>query len=259
MNELQIFRNDNFGEIRVTEVNGEPYFCLVDICRALELTNPSAVRQRLYPNGLQLIDTHALNNNEGGNSMTNFINEPNLYKCIFQSRKPDAEKFQDWVFTEVLPSIRKTGSFSMPKTYKEALQHLLAEVEKNETLQLENKQLSDENTYKTQVIEGLTEEIPLADMRQRITQIMAKAGAGDFGAAYRLLYQEFDKKYHINVGLRMSNVKCKHKNYLDYIERELHMIPELYELTCKLFESDYQKLINSWGKAVRRARGARRN
>jgi len=182
-----------------------------------------------------------------------------VYALIFGSKLPQAKQFKRWVTSEVLPSIRKTGSFSMPKTYKEALQHLLAEVEKNEALQLENKQLSDENTYMTQVIEGLTEKIPLADMRQRITQIMAKAGAGDFGAAYRLLYQEFDKKYHINVGLRMSNVKCKHKNYLDYIERELHMIPELYELTCKLFESDYQKLINSWGRAVRRARGARKN
>lgn len=121
MSEIQIFNNPQFGEIRiVTNEANEPMFCLADVCKALDLGNPSQVKSRLKPNGIQLIDNHGVITNEGvsinklGNTATNYINEANLYKCIFQSRKADAEKFQDWVCEEVLPSIRKTGSYVMP-------------------------------------------------------------------------------------------------------------------------------------------------
>lgn len=118
MNEIQIFSNPQFGEIRTAiGENGEPMFCLADACKALELSNPRQVKARLNAKGVQLIDLQGVNNNDGviiselGNTTANFINEANLYKCIFQSRKPEAEKFQDWVCEEVLPSIRKQGGY----------------------------------------------------------------------------------------------------------------------------------------------------
>lgn len=190
MNELQVFKNNTFGEVRATEVNGEPYFCLTDICRALDLANPSMVKQRLSPKGVQLIDNHALNTVEGSNTMTNFINEGNLYKCVFQSRKPNAEQFQDWVCDEILPSIRKHGAYMTNEVIERTLTdpdyliQLATQLKKERQLRLEaeekNKQLSDDNTYKAQVIEGLTEDIPLADMRQRIVQIMTKGGVSAY-------------------------------------------------------------------------------
>ena len=106
-NNIQIFNNPNFGEIRVTEVNGEPMFCLADICKSLDLSNYRMVKERLNEKGVNSIDT--LTN--GGIQSMLFINEPNLYKAIFQSRKKEAEKFQEWVFDEVLPSIRKHGAY----------------------------------------------------------------------------------------------------------------------------------------------------
>lgn len=106
---LNIFSNKEFGEIRIAMINGEPWFCLVDICRALELTNPAMVKSRLNEKGINSIDTLT----KGGMQHLLYVNEPNLYKTIFQSRKESAERFTDWVTSDVLPSIRKTGSYTM--------------------------------------------------------------------------------------------------------------------------------------------------
>lgn len=107
MNELQIFNSSEFGEIRTVVENGEPMFCLTDVCRSLELTNPAMVKARLNEKGISSIDTLT----KGGMQKLLYINEANLYKIIFQSRKESAERFTDWVTGEVLPSIRKNGGY----------------------------------------------------------------------------------------------------------------------------------------------------
>lgn len=112
MNDLQIFNNEEFGEVRTAVVNDEPMFCLADICRVLEIKNVSDCKSRLRQKGIVTTDT--LTN--GGKQKMIFIDESNLYKTIFHSRKESAERFTDWVTSEVLPSIRKTGSYGMPKT-----------------------------------------------------------------------------------------------------------------------------------------------
>lgn len=112
MNDLQIFNNEEFGEIRTAVINDEPMFCLADICRVLEIKNVSDCKSRLRQKGIVTTDT--LTN--GGKQKMIFIDESNLYKTIFQSRKESAERFTEWVTSEVLPSIRKTGSYGMPKT-----------------------------------------------------------------------------------------------------------------------------------------------
>lgn len=112
MNDLQIFNNEEFGEIRTITKDNEPMFCLADVCKALELSNPSMIKSRLNEKGISNIDTLTT----GGKQKLLYVNESNLYKTIFQSRKESAERFTDWVTGEVLPSIRKTGSYSMPKT-----------------------------------------------------------------------------------------------------------------------------------------------
>jgi anti-repressor protein len=108
LNNLQVFKNEQFGEIRISLQDNEPWMCLSDLCSVLELTTPSKVKERLNQKGVSSIPT--LTN--GGTQNLIYINEGNLYKVIFQSRKPEAEKFTDWVTTEVLPSIRKHGMYS---------------------------------------------------------------------------------------------------------------------------------------------------
>lgn len=141
MADIQIFNNPQFGEIRtVINENGEPLFCLADVCKALELTNPTTVKNRLDKEDVQLIDLHALNSTEGmiGNSTANFITESGFYDVILQSSSPRVKPFRKWVTSEVLPSIRKTGSYAItaPRTYSEALRQLADEVEAKEKAQL---------------------------------------------------------------------------------------------------------------------------
>lgn len=107
MNKLQIFNNDEFGEIRTAVVNNEPMFCLSDICKSLGLSQPSKVKERLSEKGVRTIPTLT----SGGEQNLLYISEPNLYKAIFQSRKESAERFTEWVTSEVLPSIRKNGGY----------------------------------------------------------------------------------------------------------------------------------------------------
>lgn len=108
MNNLQIFKNEKFGEMRTTEINNIPYICLADVCKILELEQVSRVKSRLNQDGVTI---SKVIDKLGREQEATFINESNLYKVIFQSRKPEAEQFTDWVTNEVLPSIRKNGGY----------------------------------------------------------------------------------------------------------------------------------------------------
>lgn len=120
MDNLQIFNNEEFGDVRTIVINGEPWFCLMDICRALEILNPSVVAQRLD-------DDERTKLNLGRAGETNFITESGLYAVVLRSDKPKAKKFRKWVTNEVLPQIRKTGSYihhKSPMTISEQIQLL---------------------------------------------------------------------------------------------------------------------------------------
>ena len=104
----------------VLDDNGEPLFCLADVYKALDISRTSRLFRELDSKGVA--DCHIPTN--GGTQKLKFINEPNLYRIIFRSNKPQALSFQDWVFAEVLPSIRKTGSYVARQTAYEELNRL---------------------------------------------------------------------------------------------------------------------------------------
>ena len=115
--EIKTFANLKLGEIRIAlGENGETQFCLLDVCKILGLANPSMVKGRLDQAGLSTIEVCSTSVNQYGNksvrtSNTTYISEANLYRCIFQSRKEEAKMFQEWMFGEVLPQIRRTGGY----------------------------------------------------------------------------------------------------------------------------------------------------
>lgn len=117
MNEVKIFNHPSFGAIRTAGTPDEPMFCLNDVARALDISNPRHLLTRLNPKGVATNDTPTA----GGLQPMTYINESNLYKCIFQSRKEEAEVFQEWVTSEVLPSIRKQGAYLTPAKIEEVL------------------------------------------------------------------------------------------------------------------------------------------
>lgn len=121
MNDVQIFNSPMFGDLRVVrDEKGELLFCLKDVCNSLEL-QVTKVKDRLTPY-LPTIKVGVVTGkkSDGSDSIQYidmyFITEPDLYRVIFQSRKSSARKFQDWVFEEVLPTLRKEGSYSMTQS-----------------------------------------------------------------------------------------------------------------------------------------------
>ena len=106
-NKLMIFENEAFGKVRTLNLNGEPWFVAADVCKALELGNPSMTVERLDDDekGISTIDTL------GGKQRMAIINEPGLYSLVITSRKPEAKAFKRWITHEVIPSIRKHGAY----------------------------------------------------------------------------------------------------------------------------------------------------
>ena len=154
MNELQIFKNNEFGEIQILEEKGKFEFGATEIARMLGYTNPhKAIIDHCKKDGLtkrEVIDSL------GRKQEKNFISEGNLYRLITHSKLPEAERFEIWVFDEVLPSIRKTGGYIAGEenmTEDELIAQALLVVNRkleektkeNETLKLNNSKLIVEN------------------------------------------------------------------------------------------------------------------
>jgi len=116
-NEIRIFESPQFGQIRTAGTADEPLFCLSDICRILELRTDN-VKQRLKTPGTYSIGVGVQTGTKADGTPAIqfvemlFVNEPNLYRVIMRSDKPQVEAFQDWVCEEVLPTIRKQGYYS---------------------------------------------------------------------------------------------------------------------------------------------------
>lgn len=191
---IQIFKSPQFGDIRTAiSPAGEPLFCLADICKALDLGNPSQTKQRLQKGG---VITNEVIDAKGRVQSALFINEPNLYKCIFQSRKKEAEVFQDWVCGEVLPAIRKTGGYMVSRPdetpeqvmaralliAQDTIDRTRARAEKAESkvilLQSQSKALSRENSelqYQNDYLQSCNNGLQNTVENMRPAAVFAKA------------------------------------------------------------------------------------
>ena len=142
-NKLMAFENAAFGKIRTLTIDGEPWFVAADVCRALEIGNPSMTVERLDDDekGISTIDTL------GGKQRMTIINEPGLYSLVLSSRKPEAKAFKRWITHEVIPAIRKYGGYMTKSLLEQVLENpsliyefarrMLAEQQKNERLRQE--------------------------------------------------------------------------------------------------------------------------
>lgn len=118
MDKIQIFQNESFGSVRVAGTSEQPLFCLADVCKILELGNPSQVKSRLDDG---VISNEVIPDSLGRQQETTFVNEDGLYDVILDSRKPQARAFRKWITSEVLPSIRKHGAYMTQETLEKAL------------------------------------------------------------------------------------------------------------------------------------------
>jgi len=111
-NEIQIFNNPQFGEVRTAGTADKPMFCLSDVCNAIGIINARNVKNRLDEEDVRLVDTPTA----GGSQQITFVTESGLYDVIIRSDSEKAKPFRKWVTSEVLPSIRRHGAYATPQT-----------------------------------------------------------------------------------------------------------------------------------------------
>lgn len=140
MNELQIFKNAEFGQIRTVEINGQPYFMASDVARALGYTNPSRSAKDHCKNLIKRCTTDSV----GREQESLFIPESDIYRLIIKSKLPSAERFEKWLMEEVLPSIRKTGGYiAGQETMSDAELMAKALLVANKQIEERNKQIEE--------------------------------------------------------------------------------------------------------------------
>lgn len=148
MNELKIFQNEEFGEVRSLVINDEPWFVGKDVAKALGYENPSkAIRDHVEEEdkkvGVQNV-TPYISDNLGRKQYPTFINESGVYSLIFGSKLPSAKKFKHWVTSEVLPTLRKTGKYEIPKDPMSALKLIFeAQTQTNEKVEKHDQRIAE--------------------------------------------------------------------------------------------------------------------
>lgn len=175
--EFEIFSYKNLGSVRTyLDENGEPWFCLVDVCKILDIKNPSQLADRLNQKGI--ISTYTLTN--GGKQSLMFVDEGNLYEAIGRSRKPEAKEFMNWVYREVLPNLRKNGRFGAPRYENAALENIYNVSRVIVNLYEENQKIKafiDKNEY---AINEINEFVTTGnfDVMKKSTMIFSFEGVG---------------------------------------------------------------------------------
>lgn len=130
MNELQVFNNAMFGNVRIILQDNDPWFVAKDVCDCLEINNSRQALSRLDDDEKNSV---ILNDGTAGNPEKSIVNEYGLYSLVLSSRKPEAKEFKRWITHDVLPALRRTGSYylNIPQTLPEALRAYADEVEQH--------------------------------------------------------------------------------------------------------------------------------
>ena len=206
MNSLQIFNSEEFGEIRTIEIDGKPYFVGTDVAKALGYSNP---RKAILDHckGVTKRDTPT----SSGVQLMSYINEGDLYRLIMKSKLPSAEKFESWVMDEVLPTIRKTGSYQKPLTTVEQIQVIATGfLDHEERLnRLENTMTIDYAQQES--IRDLVSSVVIAHLGGKESNAYKEIGKKVFAECNR------DIKTYFTVNARNNIPKLRFEESMEYV------------------------------------------
>lgn len=206
MNEIQIFNNPEFGQVRTLEENGTVLFCGSDVASALGYRNTKDAVSK-HCKGVVKRDTPT----NGGAQEMSFIPESDLYRLVFRSKLPTAEKFTDWVTQEVLPTVRKTGSYqAKPMTMPEML---LAQAQ---VMVEQDKRITALEQHQEKVIEACSVPALGRDdwqegMKRYLSGLCEEIGL-NYSVMYGDLYAELERKMGCNLDARQRNLRKRLKS-----------------------------------------------
>lgn len=233
MNEITVFSNEIYGNIRTVRINDEPWFVGRDIAEVLGYSNTrdALVRHVDEEDKDDVVIPDAI----GREQNTAIINESGLYSLILSSKLENAKKFKRWITSEVIPQIRKTGSYHAPKTYAEALRRLADEAEKMEALQKQNQLMQPKAEFFDAVTDSKT-AIPLGDVAKILDMGIGRNKLFEFLRQKNILtydnrpYQKYidagyfrviEQKYEVNGEVRINIKTLVFQKGIDWIRKQL--------------------------------------
>lgn len=197
-NKMQVFSSQQFGNVRVVERDGEPWFVVADVCKALEIDKSQT--RRLDEDEKGMYSTQTL----GGKQEVTIVNEPGLYSLVLGSRKPEAKVFKRWVTHEVIPSIRKHGAYLTP----EALEKAMADPDFTIGLLTALKSEREGRKIAETKVNLLSAEVLTWADRKVLNAIIRKYRAAvhnsDFAKGWNAFYKELLYKHEINLKTRAT-------------------------------------------------------
>ena len=234
MNEITVFNNDEFGSIRTVTIENEPWFVGKDVAEVLGYTNPSKALA-------DHVDTEDKLNNETLLSLGQrggwLINESGLYSLIMSSKLPTAKKFKRWVTSEVLPSIRKTGSYSKPMSELEILQHSINQLVEQERKLKALEAQQGEQVKRLDIIDSRLEVLNGVHIegtgRDRLNA-MVRAYVVKKGISYAEGWKNFKKAYNYAFRTRLGVLLTNYANKNNLKSKPT--IPRFLERTNRLDE-----------------------
>lgn len=238
MNEIKIFKNEDFGEVRTIEIDNEPWFIGKDVADVLGYQNGSRdVNRHVDEEDRQKI--MAFDGSQDRETI--IINESGLYSMILSSQLPTAKRFKRWITSEVIPQIRKTGAYHTPKTYAEALRALADEAEKAEALKKQNQLMQPKAEFFDAVTDSKT-AIPIGDVAKILDIGIGRNKLFEFLRQKSILtsdnrpYQKYidsgyfrviEQKYEVNGEVRINIKTLVFQKGIDWIRKQLAKeIPE---------------------------------
>ena len=234
MNEITVFNNENFGDVRTVRIDDEPWFVGRDIAKILGYANTNDALAN-HVDAEDRTDGVAIRDTMGREQTPVLINESGLYSLILSSKLESAKKFKRWVTSEVIPQIRKTGSYHAPKTYAEALRRLADEAEKMEALQKQNQLMQPKAEFFDAVTDSKT-AIPLGDVAKILDMGIGRNKLFEFLRQKSILtydnrpYQKYidagyfrviEQKYEVNGEVRINIKTLVFQKGIDWIRKQL--------------------------------------
>lgn len=228
MNEVFNFHGQ---EVRTVTIDNDPYFSNADVCKILEINNPSQALKRLKQDG---VITNEVIDGLGRKQDMKFVSESNLYKLIFQSKKKEAEAFTDWVTSEVLPAIRKHGLYAIDDLLENPDMAIAALQKLKEERQL-RLQAQEEVAQKNQIIQELQPKATYYDLvLQNKSLVPISVIAKDYGMSATKLNKVL---HELKVQYKQGNTWLLYQKYASkgYTQSKTHTI-----------DADYSKMHTYW-------------